>query len=428
MQAGVGCALPGQIIIVRSFGQINGYLMNTDHIAIVGGGQAAASLAARLRSQGFDDRITIFGDEPHLPYQRPPLSKKYLGGEWTLERLYLRPAAYWKDLAVELAIGMPVTRIDPAARTLTRGDEVVAWSKLALVTGASPRAPQQELAARAGVHVLRQIADVDRLRPAFTAGRSLLVVGGGYIGLETAAVAAQAGLTVTVVEREQRILARVACAATAAHIRALHQQHGVTILEGRTIAEVVGAPALRGVRLDDGTHLQADLAVVGIGAIPNSRLATEAGLACRDGILVDAFGRTSHPGIWAAGDCARFPFDGEPTRLESVQNAIDQAACVADDMLGRATPYRPVPWFWSDQYDMKLQIVGLNRGHDALVTRRSDRGESIWYFRAGQLLAVDALNDPRAYMTARKLLEAGRAVTPADIADPHADPIRLLKG
>lgn len=402
--------------------------MDAEHIAIVGGGQAGASLAARLRSQGYDGRITIFGDEPHLPYQRPPLSKKYLGSEWTVDRLYLRPAAYWQDLGVELATGMPVTRIDPAARTLMRGDEVVTWSKLALTTGASPRAPHPDLAACEGVHVLRQIADVDRLRPAFQSGRLLLVVGGGYIGLETAAVAAQAGMAVTVVEREQRILERVACATTAERIRALHRQHGVTILEGRTIADVTGGATLRGVRLDDGTLVPADLAVVGIGAIPNTSLASKAGLSCRDGILVDAFGRTSSPGVWAAGDCSRFPFEGEPTRLESVQNAIDQAECVADDMLGKATPYRPVPWFWSDQYDMKLQIAGLNRGHDTVVERRSDRGESIWYFRAGQLVAVDALNDPRAYMTARKLLEARRPVTPADLADPSADPIRLLKG
>lgn len=402
--------------------------MGVEHIAVVGAGQAGAALAARLRLQGYDGRITIFGDEPHLPYQRPPLSKKYLGGEWTVDRLHLRPASYWKDLDVSLAVGAAVTRIDPASRTLICGDERIGWSKLALVTGASPREPQPHLAARDGVFVLRRIADADRLRPAFESARSLLVVGGGYVGLEAAAVASQAGMSVAVVERGARILERVACAETAACIRSLHQDHGVRIYEGRTVEAVHGETALAGVRLDDGTQLEADLAVVGIGAVPNSGLAVDAGIACGDGILVDAFGRTSSPGIWAAGDCTCFPFAGEPTRLESVQNAIDQAECVADDMLGKAAPYAPVPWFWSDQYDMKLQIVGLNRGYDTIVPRRSERGRSFWYFRGGQLIAVDALNDPRAYMTGRKLLEAQKPVAPADIEDPMADPIRLLRG
>lgn len=404
-----------------------------EHIAIVGAGQAAASLALRLRHGGYSGALTIFGDEPHPPYQRPPLSKAYLKREWTVDRLYLRPAEFWSGLGVDVVAGAPVTALDPAARTLEVGGRSVAWTKLALATGTRPRPLPPEFADLSGVYELRSLADADRLEREIRPGRRLLVLGGGYVGLETAAVAAKAGLTVTVVERAPRILERVACAETSDAIRALHAGHGVRILEGRSVAQVEAREgAVAAVTLDDGTRLEVDAVLVGIGVLPRDELARAAGLTCDNGIVVDAHGRTSvggnwTPGIWAAGDCASFPFEGLPTRLESVQNAVDQAECAADDMLGRPRAYAPVPWFWSDQYDTKLQIVGLNRGYDAVLRRQSERGESLWYFREGRMIAVDALNDARTYMAAKKLLEAGAVLTLDEVADAGFDPVARMK-
>ena len=404
-----------------------------EHIAIVGAGQAAASLALRLRHGGYSGALTIFGDEPHPPYQRPPLSKAYLKREWTVDRLYLRPAEFWSGLGVDVVAGAPVTALDPAARTLEVGGRSVAWTKLALATGTRPRPLPPEFADLSGVYELRSLADADRLEREIRPGRRLLVLGGGYVGLETAAVAAKAGLTVTVVERAPRILERVACAETSDAIRALHAGHGVRILEGRSVAQVEAREgAVAAVTLDDGTRLEVDAVLVGIGVLPRDELARAAGLTCDNGIVVDAHGRTSvggnwTPGIWAAVDCASFPFEGLPTRLESVQNAVDQAECAADDMLGRPRAYAPVPWFWSDQYDTKLQIVGLNRGYDAVLRRQSERGESLWYFREGRMIAVDALNDARTYMAAKKLLEAGAVLTLDEVADAGFDPVARMK-
>jgi 3-phenylpropionate/trans-cinnamate dioxygenase ferredoxin reductase subunit len=402
--------------------------MSANGIAIVGAGQAGAAIAARLRRKGFAGPLAIYGDEPAPPYQRPPLSKKYLDGAWPAERLWLRPAEFWREQEIDLRLGGVVQMIDPELGNLICDGELHSWGKLALATGAAPRPLPPHFENFDNVHVLRSLGDVDRLRPAFRQGRRLLVVGGGYIGLETAAVAVKAGLSVTVVERAPRILERVACIETADAIRAMHKDHGVTILEGVGIASTSGGSALEAVGLDDGSQIPCDLVVVGIGVLPRTELAEAAGVNCANGVLVDAFGRSSAAGLWAAGDCACFPLDGQPTRLESVQNAIDQAEVVADDMLGEGRPYRPVPWFWSDQYDSKLQIVGLNRGYDFVVAHPSARGRSHWYFAQDRLLAVDALDDSRAYMAARKLLEQGRPVSRAQVDRPDFDPMALLKG
>lgn len=398
-----------------------------DHVAIVGGGQAAASAAARLRRNGFVGAITLFAAEPHPPYQRPPLSKKYLGGEWGAERLWLHPPAFWAENRIELRLGTAVTAIDPVARTLTAGGATHPWTHLILATGTRPRPLPAGFAGRSNVFEIRTLADIDRFRPVLRPGARLAVLGGGYIGLETAAVARLAGMEVTVIERAPRILERVASPETATAIRALHAAHGVRILEGRGVAGTTGAAAITGLTLDDGTRLDLDAAVVGIGVLPETALAEAAGIACGNGIAVDGYGCTSVPGVWAAGDCACFGLDGLPTRLESVQNAIGQAEAAADDICGQGRAYAPVPWFWSDQYDAKLQIAGLSRGYEAVIAKPSDRGLSHWYLRGGRLIAVDALNDARAFMAARKLLEAGIAVTEAQIADPDFDPARLLK-
>ncbi len=399
-----------------------------EHVAIVGGGQAGASLAMQLRARGFAGRVTIYGDEPYLPYQRPPLSKKYLSGEWERDRLLLRSTSFWDDNRIDMRVGHPVESLDPVRKTLVCGGETIGWSKLALTTGSSPRPLPAELRMFDNVCELRSVHDAERMQRHFRAARQMLVVGGGFIGLETAAVAVKAGLGVTVLETADRILQRAVCATTSDYFRRLHQSHGVRIIEGESIVRVGGEGdgLVCQVELTGGEQINADLVLVGIGVLPNAKLAADAGIRTQDGILVDEHGRTSARDVWAAGDCTVFPLQGEMTRIESVQNAIDQAEAVADDMLGVAAPYAPVPWFWSDQYEVKLQIAGWNRGYTDVVTRESDRGPSSWYFRAGRLVAVDSINDARTFMTAKKLLAQGIAVAPSVLADGGFDPRMLL--
>lgn len=399
-----------------------------NHIVIVGAGQAGSSVAARLRAEGYDGQLTMFGEEPHPPYQRPPLSKKYLSGEWDAERLYLRPESFWRENDIELVLGARVTRLDLQSRTLASVDRSLTWSKLVFTTGATPRPLPAPFTRRTNVYEVRTLSDVDRLRVAFQPGQRMLVVGGGYIGLETAAVAATAGLQVTLIERAARILERVACAETSDLIRALHAKNGVRILENCGIKNVIGDSAVSAVELDSGEAIATDMVVVGIGVVPCTDIAEGAGVACANGIVVDEFGRTSAGDVWAAGDCASFPFDGMPTRLESVQNAVDQAEVVADDMLDKPRAYHPVPWFWSDQYDAKLQIVGLNRGYTSVVSRASERGHANFYLRDGRLIAVDTINDGRTYMAIKKLFEKGAVIAADNVAKADFDPVAMLRG
>jgi 3-phenylpropionate/trans-cinnamate dioxygenase ferredoxin reductase subunit len=401
--------------------------MDAEHIAIVGGGQAGAALACRLRAQGYADRITIFGEEQYPPYQRPPLSKKYLAGEWPVERMFLRPANFWREQGIEIMIGARVTEIDPARRTLIASGQEVRWTKLALTTGAAPRPLPDVFLNTRGVHLMRSMDDADGLKPGFVAGRRLLIVGGGYIGLETAAVAAEAGLSVTLIERAPRILERVACAETAAFFRDLHTRHSVTILEDRQVVTTSDDGIRTRVQLDDGSEMVVDLIVVGVGVAPRTSLATKAGIRCDNGIFVDGHCRTSAPDVWAAGDCTSFMHDGQLTRLESVPHAVNQAECVADDMLARSRTYSPVPWFWSDQYDAKLQIAGLSRQYDSTIQRQSGRGSSVWYFRDDRLIAVDAVNDARTFMSVRRALEAGKIVLRTAVDSPDFDPASLAR-
>jgi 3-phenylpropionate/trans-cinnamate dioxygenase ferredoxin reductase subunit len=398
------------------------------HIAVVGAGQAGASLTAKLRTLGFEGRITLFGEEPAPPYQRPPLSKAYLLGEMEKERLYLRPESFYAEHDIELRLGQPVTKIDPAARTLEAGGETLEWDQLALTTGSSPRRlPAAIGGGLEGVYTVRTLADVDAMAPEFRDGARVLVIGGGYIGLEAAAVAAKKGLQVTVVEMAPRILQRVACAETSDYVRALHQSHGVTIREGVGLTRLTGGPRVTGAVLSDGTELALDFAIVGVGIAPNTALAEAAGLTIDNGIAVDEIGHTSAPHVWAAGDCASFPFHDVRLRLESVQNAIEQAESVAANIMGANEPYRPVPWFWSDQYDLALQIAGLNAGYDRILVREVGGARSHWYYRGETFLAVDAMNDSRAYMVGKRLLEAGRNPDPAAVTDPETDLKKLLK-
>lgn len=388
-------------------------------IVIVGAGQAAASMAARLRAKGHDDEIVVIGAEPAAPYQRPPLSKAYLLGQMGLDRLTLRAAGWWADQGIALRLGEKATAIDPIGRRVTTDRGRVGYDVLALTTGArSRRLPAAMGGDLPGVHVIRTLADVDALAPDMRPGRRLIVIGGGYIGLEAAAVARKLDLSVTVIEAAPRILGRVAAAETADMIRALHRSHGVTILEGVGISRVGGTDRATGVALTDGRDLPADLIVAGIGVLPDTALAGTAGLTLDNGIATDTLGRTSDPAIWAAGDCASFPWQGGRLRLESVGNAIDMAEAVADNIMGANRPYHPKPWFWSDQFNAKLQIAGLGTGHDRIVTRPGDgqHGGSVWYFQDNRLIAVDALNDARAYMIGKRLIESGRSPDPKTVA------------
>ena len=396
---------------------------------MVGGGQCAASLVAKLRSEGFSGEISIFSDEPVPPYQRPPLSKAYLLGEMEEERLYLRPSEYYDQQNIALHLGEPVSSIDATAKTLTVGSNTHSYDHLVLATGASPlRLPADIGGNLKGVYSMRALADIDAIGHEFTPGRSLLVVGGGYIGLEAAAVAAKKGLTVTVVEVANRILSRVAAPETSAYFESLHRSHNVDVRTGVSLRRLKGEDRLeQAVFMNDET-LPVDFALVGIGVVPNVQLALDAGVKVDNGIAADQFGRTNFEYIWAAGDCASFPFNGERTRLESVQNAIDQAENVALNILGQNVPYNPMPWFWSDQYDVKLQIAGLNTGYNSVVVRPGERpgAQSQWYYKDGRLISIDAMNDPRAYMVAKRLIENNMNADPGIVGDANANLKDLL--
>ncbi|WP_371155474.1 NAD(P)/FAD-dependent oxidoreductase [Jannaschia sp. 2305UL9-9] len=396
-----------------------------DHIAVVGAGQAGASLVETLRKEGFDGRVTLWGDEAEPPYQRPPLSKAYLLGEMTRDRLQLRPASYYEDQRIELRLNTRITAIDPAAHVLTHAGGQETWDALVLATGASPRRLPADIGGDlANVFSVRTLADIDAMEPAFAPNARLLVVGGGYIGLEAAAVARKRGMAVTLLESAPRLLARVSSAETAAWFAERHRAEGVDIRLNAALERLNGETTVTGATLADGSQIAADVVVVGIGVTPGTALAQAAGLECDNGIAVDALGQTSAAGIWAAGDCCSFPHGAGRMRLESVPNAIEQAQAVARNILGAATPYVAKPWFWSDQYDVKLQIAGLNTGFDDVVVRAAE-ARSHWYYKGDTLLAVDAMNDPRAYMIGKRLIEAGRSPDKSAVADPDT-PIKSL--
>ncbi len=393
-------------------------------VVVVGGGQAGAALVARLRNDGFTGAVTLIGDEPVPPYQRPPLSKKYLLGEMAEERLYLKPARFYDEQEIELVTGTPVTAIDRTAREVVTGDRRIPYDSLALATGALPRLlPAAIGGALEGVYPVRTLADVDAMAPEVVAGRRVLVIGGGYIGLEAAAVCALKGLTVTLIELAPRILQRVASPATSDVLRDLHLGHGVDIRETTGLERLTGGERVDGAILSTGARLEIDFAIIGIGIVPDTRLAEAAGLMLENGIAVDGRCRSSDPAIFAAGDCTSFPYKGNRIRLESVQNAIDQAEHVARVIVGSQEDYLPYPWFWSDQYDARLQIAGLNTGYDRTVLRPGHRpgGQSIWYFRGNTLLAVDAISDPKAYMQGKRWIEAGFSPDSTAVANPDVD-------
>lgn len=397
-------------------------------IIIIGAGQAGSSMAIKLRALGYNDTITLIGDEAIPPYQRPPLSKKYLLGEMKLDRLFLRPPNFYGEQEIDLRLNTCVDIIKPIEKIIQVGNETLSYDKLALTTGSTPRLLPKSIGGELnGVFSVRSVADVDAMQSSFDEGSRVLIIGGGYIGLEAAAVAALKGLKVTLVEMSNRILKRVACKETSDYFRKLHVNHGVTIMEGVGLDQLVGEDHVQSAILSNGKTLDIDFAIVGVGILPETTLAEAAGINLNNGIEIDSQGRTSAPDIWAAGDCTSFPFQGTRIRLESVPNAIDQAEVVASNMLGAEQVYNATPWFWSDQYEIKLQIAGLNAGYSDIVVRDDDTAQSHWYYRSGKLLAVDAMNDPRAYMVAKRLIEAGLTADPEIVANPKVNLKDLLK-
>lgn len=397
-----------------------------ERLVVVGGGQAAFALVAKLRALKDMRPITIVSAEACPPYQRPPLSKKYLLGEADLGRLQFRPDSWYPENDVDLRLSTEVTSIDRAAKTVTLSDgSVLSYEYLALATGASPRRLPAEIGGDLkGVYTVRDYLDADRLGLEMTEGRKALVVGGGYIGLEAAAVARGRGLEVTVIEMADRILQRVASPATATILKAIHIARGVDVREKTGLVRLIGKDGrVTAAELSDHLPLPADLVIVGIGVEPNDKLARAAGLEVSNGIIVDAHARTSDPSIFAMGDCAVLPFEDRRVRLESVQNAVDQAEAAAKVIAGSDEPYQPKPWFWSDQYDVKLQIAGFCQGYDETLVRPGQRegSVSVWYFRNGRFLAVDAVNDAKAYVVGKKLLELGRTPDRASLEDPAFD-------
>lgn len=399
------------------------------HVVVVGAGQAGSSCVAKLRNLGFEGTITLIGAEPSPPYQRPPLSKGYLLGEITLERMYLRPESFYRENAIDLTLGKKVLTVNSSTKTISVGDYNLAYDNLVLTTGSMPRRLPVAIGGDlGGVYTVRALDDVDAMEPEFADGKRVLIIGGGYIGLEAAAVAAKRGVRVTLIEMADRILQRVAAPETSNFFRALHTAHGVEVLEGVGLERLTGDGRVDGAVLSNGTVLKVDFAIVGVGIVPEIGLAKTAGCAIDNGIVTDAAGRTSVEDIWAAGDCASFPHCGGRIRLESVPNAIEQAEVVAENIMGANKEYVAKPWFWSDQYDVKLQIAGLNSGYDTVVTRpgNKENNVSFWYYKGDELLAVDAANEPRAYMVGKRLIEAGKSPPKALVSDPHFELKTLL--
>jgi 3-phenylpropionate/trans-cinnamate dioxygenase ferredoxin reductase subunit len=397
-------------------------------IVIVGAGQAAAQAAETLRKRGHKGPLTLVGDEDLLPYQRPPLSKKFLAGAMERDRLLLRHAAHYQELAVDLRLGFAAVSIDRANRRVEIADgSHLDYGRLLLATGSRPRLLPVPGAELAGVHYLRTVADVERLRDEVRPGRRVVVIGGGYIGLEVAATCREAGLQVAVVEATDRLMGRVVSVPVSRFYASEHAKHGVELLFGARVLELAGdgnggQQRVRAVRLADGRELAADFVLVGIGVAPADALARAAGLDCDDGIVIDAHCRTSDPHIWAAGDCTRQVnrHFGARVRLESVDNAFEQGTSAALNMLGLTTVHDKVPWFWSDQFDLKMVIVGLAAGAEEMVLRGdpASRAFSVCFLRQGELLAIETVNQTRDQMAARKLIQARARPDRAKLADP----------
>ena len=391
-------------------------------IAIIGAGQAGGQAAYSLRLAGYEGAITLIGDEPAPPYQRPPLSKAYFKGEMDAERLFLKPLEYYAEHTIELITGKAATAINLAAKRVElAGGESVAWDRLVIATGARPRKLVVEGSHLRNITELRTLADVDHLKTIAPPGARLVVVGAGYIGLEAAAVGAQLGLKVTVLEAMPQVLSRVAGPEIGEFYTHVHRAAGTDIRLGARLEAFEGLGQVTGVRIHGGEIIPADLVLVGVGVLPNLELALEAGLVCGNGIVVDANMRTSHPDVFAAGDIAWRPLAhyGREGRLESVHNAIEGGKLAAAAMLGLPAPALEVPWFWSDQFDLKLQTAGLWTGADETLVRGDpqSRAFAVFYLKEGKVIAVDAVNSAPEFIVGKKLVASQARVAPAELVD-----------
>ena len=401
--------------------------MNAADVVIVGAGHAGAQAAIALRQNGFSGTVAMIGREPEPPYERPPLSKEYFAREKPFERLYIRPPAFWGEKSIDLRLGVEVTAVDPAAHLLTLSDgATLGYGQLIWATGGDPRRLSCKGAELAGVHAVRTRADCDQLMGEIDGGaRNIAVIGGGYIGLEAAAVLTKLGCKVTLLEALPRVLARVAGPELSAFYEKEHRDHGVDLRTGVAVDGLEGTGRVTGVKLADGEVIPADAVIVGIGIVPAIGPLIAAGAAGGNGIDVDEFCRTNLPDVYAVGDCAAFACDyadGAVMRVESVQNANDQATCVAKAICGEAAPYHAFPWFWSNQYDLKLQTAGLSVGYDTTVVRGDPaaRSFSVIYLKAGRMIAIDCVNMVKDYVQGRKLVEAQASPDPALLADAGA--------
>ena len=399
-------------------------------IVIVGAGQAAGQAAASLRQEGHEGSITILGDESHPPYQRPPLSKQYLSGEIGPERVYLRPEKFYNDQNVTVKTGVTVSEIDRGSKQVkTDSGDTYRYDKLLIATGSRPRILNIEGSNLDGIHYLRTMDDVDGIRDAMAEAKNICIVGGGYIGLEVAAVACEAGKNVSVLEMESRILQRVTTPEMSEFYHQLHTGRGVNILVQTGCSGFEGENGKVTKVLCGDSSIDADMVIIGIGIIPNVELAEAAGLECDNGIVVDDHCCTSDPDIYAAGDCTNHPnpIMDRRLRLESVPNAMDQARVASANMLGGDKVYAAVPWFWSDQFELKLQMVGFSADGDTSVVRgeKSENQFAVFYLKDGKIVGVDAVNSPREFMVCKQLY--GKAVDAADLANPEVELKTLLQ-
>ena len=394
-----------------------------EQVIVVGAGHGAGQAVATLKQKKYPGRIVLIGDEGWLPYQRPPLSKKFLAGELPAERLYVKPGKFYDDPGIEVRLNTRVTGIDPEARTLaTGGGDTLSYNKLILATGSRARELSTEGSDLAGVHYLRGIDDVNAIRDELERASRTLIVGAGYIGLEVAAVVRQLGQEVTVLEMAQRVMSRVVSPELSSFYAQEHRNAGVRLMLGEGLAGFEGEKGrVTSVVTSGGERLPADLVIVGIGILPNTELAEASGLAVDNGIVVDERCQSSDPHIFAIGDCTSHPsrIYERRLRLESVQNALEQAKVAAVNIAGGDERYDQVPWFWSDQFDLKLQIAGLSEGYDQAVLRGdpAERRFSCAYLKDGRLLALDAVNAPRDFMQAKALIAKGLRPDPGKIAD-----------
>lgn len=400
----------------------------TNRVVIAGAGHAAGQVIASLRQHKFDGHIVLVGDEPHLPYQRPPLSKKYLAGEIQANRLLVKPESFYDDPAIKLQLDTSIVSINRDGKCLQVEDgEDIGYDKLVIATGSHVRRLHIEGTDLKGVHYLRTIVDVDGIRDDMDAGKKIVIIGAGYIGLEVAAVARQAGLNVTVIEMADRVMSRVVSPETSDFYQIEHTSRGVRFCLSTGVSSLNGKRRIKSVTTTEGEEIPADFVVIGVGIQPNTELATGAGLDVDNGIVVDDHCRTSDPDILAVGDCTSHPnaiYDRQ-LRLESVHNAVEQAKIAAANICGQDVTYNQVPWFWSDQYDLKLQIAGLSEGYDDVVVRGkpAERSFSCLYLRDNRLIAVDAVNAPRDFVQSKQLIAERVEITMETLADP-ATPLK----